>query len=122
FMAPIFVGVALLAGVRFPGWFWTVYRAGLTAGFAFVCWLAYQSVFALGTLCPWCMVVWLVTIPLFWVTLFLPFRYWRAGSRGTQGGLATLHSWSWVFVVTSYLVIAFVAQLRLDWMAEFVRA
>src|SRR5690625_2916811 len=59
FMAPIIVGVAMLAGSTFPVWFWRLYQLGLLGGVVFVHWLAYQSIFALGTLCPWCMVVWL---------------------------------------------------------------
>lgn len=123
FTAPIFVGVSLLAGVRFPNWFWTVYRLGLGAGFVFICWLAYQSVFSLGTLCPWCMVVWTVMIPLFWFTLFAPPEHWSAnGSGSVRGARATLHSWMWVVVLVCYLLIAFIAQLQLNWLAEFSRA
>ncbi|MBN9612607.1 MAG: vitamin K epoxide reductase family protein, partial [Actinobacteria bacterium] len=64
FVAPIAVGVALLAGARFASWFWGLYQVGLLLGFVFVCWLQYQSFFSLGTLCPWCMVVWTAMIPL----------------------------------------------------------
>lgn len=120
FMAPIIVGVALIAGVRFPRWFWAVYRIGLAAGFVFICWLAYQSVFGLGTLCPWCMVVWTVMIPLFWFSLFAPAEYWSS-SGPSSARQRTLHSWMWVAVVATYLVIAFVAQLQLNWLAEFTR-
>src|SRR5690606_35752528 len=35
FVAPIAVGVALLAGARFDRWFWWVYLAGLFSGFVF---------------------------------------------------------------------------------------
>lgn len=123
FMAPIIVGVALLAGIRFPRWFWTVYRAGLAAGFVFICWLAYQSIFVLGTLCPWCMVVWIVVIPLFWITLFLPPKHWQSRpGAGRTGMLEGLHSWTWVFVVATYLIFAFIAQVQLNWLAEFARA
>ncbi len=39
-------------------------------GAAFVHWLIDVSVFRLGVLCPYCMVVWAVTIPIAWyVTL-----------------------------------------------------
>ena len=122
FMAPIFVGVLLLAGIRFPGWFWSVYRIGLAAGFAFVLWLAFQSIYVLGTLCPWCMVVWLVTIPLFWSSLLLPTDRWKTDWSGRASRTDTLFSWLWVFILVTYLVIAFAAQLQLNWFAEFSRA
>ncbi|MFA5606548.1 MAG: vitamin K epoxide reductase family protein [Leucobacter sp.] len=122
FMAPIIVGVALLAGARFPVWFWTVYRIGLGLGFIFILWLAQQSIFVLGTLCPWCMVVWTVMIPLFWVSLWTPGKNWSAATLKPGGVGERLHSWAWVAIVITYLLIAFLAQLQLDWIAEFSRA
>ncbi|MBK0419153.1 vitamin K epoxide reductase family protein [Leucobacter sp. CSA1] len=123
FIAPIAVGVSLLAGARFRAWFWALYQFGLLGGFVFICWLAAQSIFVLGTLCPWCMVVWTVMIPLWWTTAFRPY----ANGDVPLGAAArrlfqTLHSWSWVFILVSYLVIAAIAQFQLDWFAEFSRA
>jgi uncharacterized membrane protein len=70
FVAPILVGVAVIAGARFARWFWMLFNLGIIGAFALVCWFIAQSLLVLGTLCPWCMVVWSVTIPLFWtVTL-----------------------------------------------------
>lgn len=38
-------------------------------GIGLVSWLQYQSLYEIGALCPYCMVVWSVTIPIFiWVT------------------------------------------------------
>lgn len=122
FVAPIAVGVALLAGARFDRWFWWLYQLGLLGGIVFVFWLFTQSVFSLGTLCPWCMVVWTVTIPLFWITLFRPYAVGDIPvSQPVRRVFAALYSWSWVIVLVCYLVIAFVAQLQLDWFAEFRR-
>lgn len=122
FMAPIIVGVALLAGAKFAPWFWRVYQLGLLGGFAFVCWLAYQSIFSLGTLCPWCMVVWTVVIPLWWVTLFRPYANGDIPvSESTKRLFQRLLSWTWVIVLVCYVVIAFVAQIQLNWFAEFAR-
>ncbi|MEU0572045.1 vitamin K epoxide reductase family protein, partial [Nonomuraea sp. NPDC005983] len=40
------------------------------AGVVFVHWLIYQSLYVIGALCPYCMIVWTVTIPVFgYVTL-----------------------------------------------------
>ena len=63
-------GAALLAGGRLAGWYWAGLQAGVTAAVVFVHWLIFQSVFVIGALCPYCMVVWAVTIPTFaYVTL-----------------------------------------------------
>ncbi|PRI11743.1 vitamin K epoxide reductase family protein [Leucobacter massiliensis] len=122
FVAPIAVGVALLAGARFSRWFWMLYQLGLLGGFVLVCWLFSQSVFVLGTLCPWCMVVWSVTIPLWWTTFFRPYAVGDVPvSAGAQSVFKRLYSWTWVIVLLCYLTIAFLAQLRLDWLAEFSR-
>lgn len=65
------IGMALLAGATFKRWFWLGLQAGTIFGLGFVHWLFYQSVYNIGALCPYCMVVWAVTIPIFWyVTLY----------------------------------------------------
>lgn len=122
FVAPIAVGVALLAGARFSRWFWTIYQIGLFGGFIFICWLATQSIFVLGTLCPWCMVVWAVMIPLFWTTLLRPYAVGDIPlQERTAEKFRTLYSWSWVIVLLCYVIIAAVAQFQLNWLAEFTR-
>ncbi|OOC54228.1 MULTISPECIES: vitamin K epoxide reductase family protein [Nocardiopsis] len=64
------VGAALLAGARFRRWFWIGLQAGVLFGVVLVHWLIFQSLYRIGALCPYCVVVWAVTIPLFWyVTL-----------------------------------------------------
>lgn len=122
FVAPIAVGVALLAGARFSRWFWWLYQLGLLGGFVLISWLAQQSIFVLGRLCPWCMVIWVVTIPLFWVTLFRPYAVGdvRVGSHSRRV-FRSLYSWTWVIVLVCYLLIAVTAQIQLDWFAEFSR-
>jgi uncharacterized membrane protein len=62
------VGAALLAGARFARWFWLGLLAGATFGVVFVHWLIWQSLYSIGSLCPYCMMVWAVTIPIFWYT------------------------------------------------------
>ncbi|GAA3677224.1 vitamin K epoxide reductase family protein [Lentzea roselyniae] len=68
------VGVVLLAGVELPRWFWLGLQAGATFGVVFVHWLIFQSLYVIGALCPYCMVVWAVTIPIFWYTTLHNFR------------------------------------------------
>jgi uncharacterized membrane protein len=65
------VGMAELAGAKFKKWFWVTAEIGITLAVIFVYWLFYQSVYRIGALCPYCMVVWAVTIPMFWyLTLY----------------------------------------------------
>lgn len=65
FAALTALAVALLAGARFPRWLWLAIQAGLTFAVCFVHWLIFQSLYRIGALCPYCMVVWAVTIPAF---------------------------------------------------------
>ena len=60
------VGIALLAGATFRRWFWLGLQVGTTFGAVFVHWLIFQSLYRIQALCPYCMAVWAVTIPLFW--------------------------------------------------------
>lgn len=59
------IGATLLAGGTLSRWFWVATQIGATFGVVFVHWLIYQSLYVVGALCPYCMVVWAVTIPIF---------------------------------------------------------
>ncbi len=117
FVAPIAVGVGLLAGARFARWFWVLFNVGIAGALAFVIWLISQSIFVLGTLCPWCMLVWTVTIPLFWIVTG------RNLAEGVYGGAlvrvgAWLRSWAIPVTIVSYAIVVFIAQLQLDILAR----
>ncbi|MCU1506806.1 MAG: hypothetical protein JWP05_1775 [Microbacteriaceae bacterium] len=115
-IAALMVGVMLLAGLRFGRWFWIAFNIGVAGALALVIWLIGQSVFAISTLCPWCMTTWFVTIPVFWaVTLYnlksgnIPLP--AAGRRF----FAAAYGWIPLITLVCYLVVAVLAQLRLDW-------
>ena len=65
FAVVIGVGAAMLAGARFRPWFWVGLQVGVTFGIAFVHWLIFQTIYDINALCPYCMVVWVVTAPIF---------------------------------------------------------
>ncbi|MGA1827988.1 vitamin K epoxide reductase family protein [Microbacterium sp.] len=114
-MAPIVVGVAILAGARFARWFWWMFETGVTLAFVFVIWLIGQSIFVLGTLCPWCMVTWAVTIPTFYaVTLHILRTGILPAPAVIRSGADRLMGWVPLLAVISYAIVAVLAQLRLD--------
>ena len=115
FVAPIAVGVGILAGARFARWFWILFNAGVIGALGFVSWLIYESIFQLATLCPWCMVVWSVTIPMFWaVTLYnLAVGNLHSSDRSRKFFSSAL-GWVPFITLASYLIVAVVAQIRLD--------
>jgi uncharacterized membrane protein len=65
FAVVVTLGVVQLAGVRLPRGIRLGLQVGVVLGFAFVHWLVAVSVFDLGVLCPYCMVVWVATAALF---------------------------------------------------------
>ncbi len=65
FAVLIVFGVWLLMGFRFPRWVWYGFCLGLLGGIGVVVFFVFVSVFSLKTLCPYCMVVWLATVPIF---------------------------------------------------------
>jgi uncharacterized membrane protein len=65
FTVVVVTGVLALAKVRLPRWYWDGLAAGTLLGVVFIHWLIFQSLYRIGALCPYCMAVWAVTIPLF---------------------------------------------------------
>lgn len=114
FTGPIYAGVTALAGPQgMRPWFWRVYTLFVLGAFAFVHVLAYRSIFEFGSLCPWCMVVWLVTIPLFWTVAGWTMREGLWGQPLRRVGAFVL-PWALPITVANYAAIAIAAQWRLD--------
>jgi len=113
FVAPIAVGVAVLAGARFARWFWVAFNVGVAGALAFVIWLISQSLYDLRTLCPWCMLVWTVTIPLFWVVTSRNLAEGVFGARAVGAG-RFIRSWLIPIVIVCYAIVIFLAQMQLD--------
>lgn len=111
-------GVAILAGAHFAKWYWRSFNIVALAALGFVIWLIWQSIFFLGTLCPWCMVTWSVVIPLFWVSTLWNLKHgmWTSNERAREIG-GRLLGWSPTIVLASYLVIALIAQVQLDFLS-----
>lgn len=64
-------GVAVLGRIRLPRWWWLGLQVGTIFSIGLVHWLFFQSVYRIGALCPYCMVVWVVTIIVFsYTTLY----------------------------------------------------
>ena len=113
----ITVGAAILAGARLARWFWLGLNLGVAGALAFVIWLMGQSFFVLDVLCPWCMVTWAVTIPVFLaVTLY----NLKTGTLPAPAPIRRLAAgaYSWLFVITiaCYIIAATIAQLQMDFL------
>jgi uncharacterized membrane protein len=112
-IAPILVGVSLLAGARFARWYWVLFNLGVAGAMTFVIWLIHESIFDLGTLCPWCMLTWSMVIPLFFTVTVRNAAAGVFGARLRPVGRAAVR-WLVPATVTAYAIVLIVAQLRLD--------
>ncbi|HIA92125.1 TPA: vitamin K epoxide reductase family protein [Candidatus Saccharibacteria bacterium] len=84
FSVLITVGMALFAGARFKKWFWQGLLAGSIFGAGFITWLFYHSVYVIGALCLYCIIVWAAVIPIFIFTLQQYAERYAAKSKLTK--------------------------------------
>ena len=110
FTIVIMFGVLLFAGIKLPNWIWLSLNAGALVAMIFVVWLVSQSLYVIGALCPWCMVVWSITIPIFWqlTTDNLAAKRMSFGTSVSEI-VVTL---KWILVAATYLIIAGLIFIR----------
>lgn len=103
-------GAAILAGARLRRWYWLGLQMGVLAGLAFVAWLVFQSLYRIGALCPYCMVVWAMTIPIAWYTTLRNARVGVLGAGVARSGVVrVLGQWHLLGVVALYAVVVVLA-------------
>lgn len=76
FGALLGVGLMFAAGARVAHWMWRLLTLAVLGGLAFVVWFAYQSFATIGSLCPYCLLTWVVVIVVAFNVL----------ARAAQGG------------------------------------
>jgi uncharacterized membrane protein len=60
------LGAILAAGAQLKRWIWVCAQIAATLGVVFMHYLFFQGVYRINAICPWCLTVWMVTIPVFW--------------------------------------------------------
>ncbi|MFH8794008.1 vitamin K epoxide reductase family protein [Streptomyces sp. NPDC017941] len=104
------VGAGLLAGARFPTWYWLVLNAGAAFGVAFCTWLQFQSLYRINALCLWCCLAWVATLVLFW---YVTSHNVRRGMLPAPAWLRTfLDEFTWVLPVLHSGVIGMLILTR----------
>lgn len=106
FPVVVTAGAALLSGFEPPRWFWAGMQVATTLALVFIHWLIFSTLYEIGALCPYCMVVWVVTITTFWYTTLRNLGGPAAG--GLRGGLARFHSL--VLVVWFLVIVGLILQ------------
>jgi len=111
----ITIGVAILAGAHFARWFWIGLNLGVTGALAFVIWLIAQSIYVLDVLCPWCMLTWAVTIPVFLAVTLHNLREGHLPAPERVRSLAAvLLRWIAVITVACYAIVLVLAQAQMN--------
>ncbi|WP_081709978.1 vitamin K epoxide reductase family protein [Arthrobacter sp. 35W] len=101
FAVIITTGMVLLSGAKLARWYWIGLQIGVTLGMAMIVWLWSQALYVIGVLCPYCMVVWAMMIPLFaWVTVRNVLNGVIPASPGVKKFLA---EWTWIIIGLLYL-------------------
>ena len=110
FTVVVVTGVLVVAKVPLPQWYWIGLTCGTLIGAGFVHWLIFQSLYRIGALCPYCMVVWAVTIPLLVVSVSIVFR--PVLDRGDSALARVLYQWRWSIVTLWFTAVFLMIMVR----------
>jgi uncharacterized membrane protein len=117
FTVVVVTGVLAVARVQLPRWYWLGLAGGSALGVVFVHWLIYQSLYRIGALCPYCMAVWAVMIPLFVVVSSIALQ----PPVETNAAARMLHQWRWSLVTLWFvgLILLILVQFWNYWSTLF---
>ena len=95
FAMMLVIAVALFMGIRFPKLFWQLVLVGTGLAVLFCHWLAFQTTFEIGALCPYCMVAWFATLLVLAVALreLLEFKRESLVDEDAQFAVETIQKW-----------------------------
>ena len=107
FTIVVVTGLLAVAKVRLPRWYWGGLALGTLLGVGFIHWLIFQSLYRIGALCPYCMVVWAVTVPLLVVVASI------ALAPQLESGVArVVHQWRWSLVTLWFTALILMILVR----------
>jgi len=107
FTLVIVTGVLAISRVPLPRWYWVGLMAGTGLGVVFIHWLISESLYNIGALCPYCMVVWSVTVPLFVVVSAIALRPLADNSVARF-----LYHWRWPLVALWFTAVVLAILVR----------
>ena len=101
FSALLMFAVLLLSRVAMPKWVWAGVQAGVVFGLGIVTYLQYESIYSLHALCPYCMVVWAVMIPTFWLVTARNLRVWAPHHKAAS----FVFNWTTLLISLHFLIL-----------------
>jgi uncharacterized membrane protein len=113
FTVVVVTGVLAVTKVALPRWYWVGLAAATLAGGAFVHWLIFQSLYRIGALCPYCMVVWVATISLLVVIASIAFRpVADRPERHSRTVVRALYHWRWSIAALWFTAVSLMIMTR----------
>ena len=84
-----------LASFIFPKLFWQLVLGGTALAVIFCHWLAFQTTFVIGALCPYCMVAWFATLLVLSVAFreLIEFKRDALTEESAQDAVTTIQNW-----------------------------
>ena len=104
----VLIGVLILLEIFVPRWM--LQTIALVSGLAtlFVSWLAFQSIYVIEILCPYCIVVWAMTVPIFFLTTRDLFKSSRNSTLKLLVPFTGFLTLAWFLVVGVAIALQFV--------------
>ena len=112
----ITLAVASLGGVRFPRWFMFSAQVVYTLGVIFAYWLFAQSMFVIGAMCPWCLLVTVSTTLVFTTlthvnirdgNLFLPAGLQAKAQAAVNREVDVIVVWLWILFLAAAVAVKY---------------
>lgn len=116
FAIPIVIGVLILGRVSLPRWVYGGYSLGLLGAVVLVSYLQWASFLELRTLCLYCLLIWTVTIPLFWSSLSVslePSEEIKAHRVYERGLLGIISGNWWLFALVHLAIVLAIGELSI---------
>lgn len=109
------IGALMISRTQLPTWFRWARLGGMTFAFGYVHFLAISTIFFIRALCPWCLVIWSVTAPMFFASLA---RAVESGDQRPPAPVAgLLRRWVLLTLLWYLLVIVVIALVfRRQWL------
>lgn len=110
FSIVIAIGFALIAKAKFSRWFWVAFQIGITLSTAFIVWLISQAVYEIQSLCLYCMIVWIVMLPMF---IYTTSKTTSNGAIKAPNKITNiLNEWKLSISIISIVIIAAIVVLN----------
>jgi uncharacterized membrane protein len=109
FTVVVVTGLLAVTKVALPQWYWVGLAVMLLVGAGFVHWLIFQSLYRIGALCPYCMVVWAATISLLVVVAAIASRPVLDSETGVAW---LLYQWRWSIAALWFTAVVLLIMAR----------